>query len=276
MPKYTDKELLRAVRDSKSLTETLRRLGYATGGSAHRTVRRRIEQLGYSTEHFSLTRRTKAWTLEEVYSTYGVSLSQPVKRKIRDDLGNVCECGQGPEWKGKPLTLQIDHINGDPSDHRRENLRLLCPNCHTQTGNYGKRNSIHPPNLCRGCNTMISRKAIRCRTCAGEARRSNRSEAGTSPTRTKIEWPDIESLRRMVWTFPCTQIGELLGVSDNAVRKRCRKLGIELPPRGYFLRKEVCPDGFEPPSPRPKRGAKPDSAKGSCESDQYDGMKGHH
>jgi hypothetical protein len=37
------------------------------------------------------------------------------------------------EWNNKPITLQLDHINGDCSDHRRENLQLLCPNCHSQT-----------------------------------------------------------------------------------------------------------------------------------------------
>jgi len=50
------------------------------------------------------------------------------------------ECDSGPEWRGAPMTLQIDHINGDNIDNREANLQFLCPNCHSQTPTYGGRN----------------------------------------------------------------------------------------------------------------------------------------
>ncbi len=50
------------------------------------------------------------------------------------------DCGQGWEHNGKYLSLHLDHINGESSDNRLENLRVLCPNCHTQTPTYAAKN----------------------------------------------------------------------------------------------------------------------------------------
>ena len=49
------------------------------------------------------------------------------------------DCGNIGEWKGKKLSLQLDHINGIYNDNRIENLRFLCPNCHSQTETYANK-----------------------------------------------------------------------------------------------------------------------------------------
>ena len=53
------------------------------------------------------------------------------------------ECGLG-KWRGRPIALELHHINGRGQDNRLENLTLLCPNCHSQTDSWGGRNSGGP------------------------------------------------------------------------------------------------------------------------------------
>lgn len=49
------------------------------------------------------------------------------------------ECGLGPRWNERVLQLQVDHVNGLNYDNRQENLRFLCPNCHSQTPTFGNK-----------------------------------------------------------------------------------------------------------------------------------------
>src|SRR6185437_4375279 len=70
----------------------------------------------------------------------GKIASSPVlKSFLVRERGNCCEkCGQGPEWNDKPLSLQLDHVDGNPDNNFPENIRLLCPNCHSQTETFSK------------------------------------------------------------------------------------------------------------------------------------------
>ena len=66
-----------------------------------------------------------------------------LKRRLLEDgiLANRCsECGI-ESWLGQRLSIQLDHINGVRNDHRLENLRMLCPNCHSQTATFGWKNA---------------------------------------------------------------------------------------------------------------------------------------
>jgi 5-methylcytosine-specific restriction endonuclease McrA len=66
-------------------------------------------------------------------------------RLIRDEIfKRECSCCHGTQWLGKLIPLELDHINGCNKDNRLENLRLLCPNCHTLTTTYRGRNKTNP------------------------------------------------------------------------------------------------------------------------------------
>lgn len=63
-----------------------------------------------------------------------------IRRRLSKDKGYSCEICGISEWQKKPITLQVDHIDGDPTNNLPMNLRLLCPNCHAQTPTWGAKN----------------------------------------------------------------------------------------------------------------------------------------
>jgi predicted RNA-binding Zn-ribbon protein involved in translation (DUF1610 family) len=144
----SDEEFTTLVKESPSYSEILRKLGLAPkGGSSTDTLKRRIEELKLDVNHFTRaipTPNSARYTMEEILvedSTYA-NISCLKKRLINEKiLEYKCAiCGNLGEWNGQPLTLQLDHMNGKNNDHRKENLRFLCPNCHTQTDTFAGKN----------------------------------------------------------------------------------------------------------------------------------------
>lgn len=141
---WKNESVVRAyVQGAKSKAEILRRIGACPTGAGMRTLEKYAAL--YNLELPVYDRKlhgTKQIPLAEILvlgSTY-----QSVKLKARllseDLIVNRCLlCRQWPVWNGEPLVLQLDHINGDTTDNRIENLRLLCPNCHTQTKTWGRK-----------------------------------------------------------------------------------------------------------------------------------------
>lgn len=130
------------VKQSKSIGTFLENFGLKNIGSNYRTAQKYLTALGIDTSHFTRTSggSKKGFSLNEIlsgqYPFYKTRLLK--KRLIQEGIKeNKCElCGQLPLWNGKPLTLHLDHIDGNNTNHRLDNLRLLCPNCHTQTSTY--------------------------------------------------------------------------------------------------------------------------------------------
>ncbi|MGN5378875.1 HNH endonuclease [Streptomyces lasalocidi] len=133
------------VQSSTSYADVMRGLGLDVNDTNHRRVRRAATRLGLDTSHFKRRSwaRPERLTPESISDRVLVVLSPDAGRTNRSQLHRAlaeigvpyaCEtCGNSGEWLGRPITLQIDHVNGEWRDNRRENLRYLCPNCHALT-----------------------------------------------------------------------------------------------------------------------------------------------
>ena len=150
-----DEAMLRTeIPKCRSIAEVVRALGLEPTGTRHRLVREAIRRLALDTSHFAgqghrlgtpSDRRIPPERLLVFRPEQNYRQKPPMIRRALITTGvpeRCVGCGTGPEWQGRPLTLEVDHVNGDFRDNRRENLRFLCPNCHATTDNYCRKKRV--------------------------------------------------------------------------------------------------------------------------------------
>ena len=210
--KYSDELLTSLVVNARSVRDVLTALGIERSGSSHTNISNRIKVMGLDTSHFS---RNGSYKVRRPSSDHFVIMPPGSHRQsprtlrramIEDGVEPICAICGIDKWLGNDIILDIDHVNGDWHDNRRNNLRFLCPNCHRQTETRTKPKTLVTVKLC-GCGAEIHYRSKRCRKCSSMNR----------PT--KIDWPKRELLVALVKENGLRGTGRLLGVSDGAVKK---------------------------------------------------------
>jgi hypothetical protein len=142
--KYTVEKLISVVLETTNIAEAIKGLGLANNDETRVSILNRIERMNIDTSHWDETIHIKRYIPSSEY-TEGLKpiRGSNLKAKLLEEglIENKCSiCSIGPIWNGKSIVLQMDHINGNREDNRLNNLRIICPNCHNQTGTFCRKN----------------------------------------------------------------------------------------------------------------------------------------
>ena len=145
-----DEQFVNLIKNSSNISEVLFKLGYSVKGNSwgFSQVKQRMTDLnlGFSDfkgkEPMRLANTKKEVSTESLFRENCKHQRTVLRRNIIKNnlIPYKCAICGLTEWNGKTLSLELDHINGINNDNRLENLRFLCPNCHSQTCTYGSRN----------------------------------------------------------------------------------------------------------------------------------------
>ena len=181
---YTKEDVSKAIETSLSWRETVFKLGLnGDAGSNSRTIKNIAIENDFDFSHFKGQRIhsgciSKDYVPAKNFLKKGTSIrSARLKSKLLKEkiLENKCLiCGQLPVWNGKPLVLELDHIDGDTTNNELSNLRIVCCHCHSQTSSF-KGRKLKKKRVCKKCGTDISKKSkhYMCRSCFNKTRAKN-------------------------------------------------------------------------------------------------------
>lgn len=218
--KISKEELLEVANNSQSINQMLR--FFKLSGSAFYTLKNRLIAEGFDLSKFTekikiikskpnfIPKSLSEYMVENSEYSRGALKVRLIKEKIIPYICDECKCE--PVWNDKKLVLILDHINGIRNDHRKENLRFLCPNCNSQTDTFAGKNQLYKGKTC-SCGEEIYFQSNFCKSCSYKNAR-------------KTEWPTKEELYKLLQEKPVTHIALQFKVSDKSVARWIKNYGL--------------------------------------------------
>lgn len=237
-PRFTEVELRRAIKASRSWAETLRYLKYRSQGGNWKTIKKYAGLWAIDTSHFdphaaSLAGLRRSHGQPKPLQELLVSGSTCSRHELKTRLlaeglkGPACElCGQGETWRGRRMALILDHINGVPNDNRLANLRIACPNCAATFETHCGRKNRRQPRACLLCGKEFQPNGSTQRYCSREC--GQRAGRASGVARRRVDRPPYDELVSLIHDLGYLGVGRLYGVSDNAIRKWVRSYENEM------------------------------------------------
>lgn len=169
--KFTEEQIRDAVRASYSIADVCRELGLIPAGGNYRSMKQRISRYDIDVSHF----KGQSWRKEEYSDTPNLKIS--IKKKLIRERGHQCQNCKNKTWFEVPITLELEHVDGNNSNNSEENLLLLCPNCHAQTKTWRRPKSSfkeNPKLICPMCNGPKNYGVKSCGKCFNTKRAEHR------------------------------------------------------------------------------------------------------
>lgn len=134
--KWTKEKLEPIVKESISYAECLDKMMLKKAGGNYATIQRLIDKFDLDDSHFL----GQAHNRGKEFKSFDDLINPPsIKKRLISELGHKCTKCKNETWLDEPITLELEHIDGNNRNNSRENLTLLCPNCHSQTSTWRNR-----------------------------------------------------------------------------------------------------------------------------------------